>query len=97
MFRWENQPEIVSWRKYSENGQDSVKRETYGTSGCVRLFKEAMKENKVLIIQHQVLISISLSRRPGIVFLLVINSTISFIEENNVGNVAAALTAGLAQ
>ncbi|KAG6532331.1 hypothetical protein ZIOFF_006171 [Zingiber officinale] len=32
----------------------------------------------------------------GIVVLLVINSTISFIEENNVGNAAAALMAGLA-
>jgi H+-transporting ATPase len=32
----------------------------------------------------------------GIFVLLVINSTISFIEENNVGNAAAALMAGLA-
>ncbi|KAJ6862019.1 plasma membrane ATPase 4-like isoform X2 [Populus alba x Populus x berolinensis] len=32
----------------------------------------------------------------GIVVLLVINSTISFIEENNAGNAAAALMAGLA-
>ncbi|MED6204983.1 hypothetical protein PIB30_013749 [Stylosanthes scabra] len=32
----------------------------------------------------------------GIVCLLFINSTISFIEENNAGNVAAALMAGLA-
>ena len=32
----------------------------------------------------------------GIVSLLVINSTISFIEENNAGNAAAALMAGLA-
>ncbi|EOY31840.1 hypothetical protein QUC31_019619 [Theobroma cacao] len=32
----------------------------------------------------------------GIVCLLVINSTISFIEENNAGNAAAALMAGLA-
>ncbi|CAN1343994.1 ATPase 9, plasma membrane-type [Linum perenne] len=32
----------------------------------------------------------------GIVTLLVINSTISFIEENNAGNAAAALMAGLA-
>jgi H+-transporting ATPase len=32
----------------------------------------------------------------GIVVLLVINSTISFIEENNTGNAAAALMAGLA-
>ncbi|KAG0491912.1 hypothetical protein HPP92_005310 [Vanilla planifolia] len=32
----------------------------------------------------------------GIVILLVINSTISFIEENNAGNAAAALMAGLA-
>ncbi|KAI3712553.1 hypothetical protein L1987_71112 [Smallanthus sonchifolius] len=46
-FRWEKQPEIVVWRKYSENGQDSVKRETYGISGCVGLFEEVMKENKI--------------------------------------------------
>lgn len=32
----------------------------------------------------------------GIVVLLVINSTISFIEENNAGNAAAALMARLA-
>ena len=32
----------------------------------------------------------------GIFTLLVINSTISFIEENNAGNAAAALMAGLA-
>ncbi|KAI3435391.1 Plasma membrane ATPase [Psidium guajava] len=32
----------------------------------------------------------------GIIILLVINSTISFIEENNAGNAAAALMAGLA-
>ena len=32
----------------------------------------------------------------GIIILLVINSTISFIEENNVGNAAAALMARLA-
>ncbi|MBA0816928.1 hypothetical protein Gohar_001538, partial [Gossypium harknessii] len=32
----------------------------------------------------------------GIVTLLLINSTISFIEENSAGNAAAALMAGLA-
>lgn len=32
----------------------------------------------------------------GIVILLLINSTISFIEENNAGNAAAALMARLA-
>lgn len=32
----------------------------------------------------------------GIIVLLVINSTISFIEENNAGNAAAALMARLA-
>jgi len=32
----------------------------------------------------------------GIIVLLLINSTISFIEENNAGNAAAALMAGLA-
>lgn len=32
----------------------------------------------------------------GITALLIINSTISFIEENNAGNAAAALMAGLA-
>lgn len=32
----------------------------------------------------------------GIIILLVINSTISFIEENNAGNAAAALMARLA-
>lgn len=32
----------------------------------------------------------------GIIVLLIINSTINFIEENNAGNAAAALMAGLA-
>lgn len=32
----------------------------------------------------------------GIIVLLIINSTISFIEENNAGNAAAALMARLA-
>ena len=32
----------------------------------------------------------------GIIALLIINATISFIEENNAGNAAAALMAGLA-
>jgi len=32
----------------------------------------------------------------GIITLLIINSTISFIEENNAGNAAAALMANLA-
>ena len=32
----------------------------------------------------------------GIIALVLINSTISFIEENNAGNAAAALMAGLA-
>lgn len=32
----------------------------------------------------------------GIIILLIINSTISFIEENNAGNAAAALMAQLA-
>lgn len=32
----------------------------------------------------------------GIITLLIINSTISFIEENNAGNAAAALMASLA-
>ena len=32
----------------------------------------------------------------GITVLLIINSTISFIEENNAGNAASALMAGLA-
>lgn len=32
----------------------------------------------------------------GVIALLLINSTISFLEENNAGNAAAALMAGLA-
>jgi len=32
----------------------------------------------------------------GIIILLIVNSTISFIEENNAGNAAAALMARLA-
>ncbi|KAM0041302.1 putative phospholipase A(1) [Helianthus debilis subsp. tardiflorus] len=46
-FKWKKQPEIVVWRNDSENGQDLVKRETYGTSGCVDLFIEALKDNEI--------------------------------------------------
>ncbi|KAF5805455.1 putative phospholipase A(1) [Helianthus annuus] len=46
-FKWKKQPEIVVWRNDSENGQDLVKRETYGTSGCVDLFVEALKDNEI--------------------------------------------------
>lgn len=40
--------------------------------------------------------SVDYSDFIGIVALLVVNSTISFIEENNAGNAAAALMARLA-
>lgn len=46
-FKWKKQPEIVVWRNYSENGEDSVKLETYDPSGCVELFVEALKDNEL--------------------------------------------------
>ena len=49
-FKWKKQPEIVVWRNHSENGEDSVKLETYGTSGSVELFVEALKDNEVLAL-----------------------------------------------
>lgn len=58
-FKWEKQPEIVVWRKVSENGQDYVKRETYGISGCVGLFEETLKENKVLAFNMYICYGIS--------------------------------------
>lgn len=47
-FNWKKQPEIIVWRNGSENGQDTVKMERYGTSGSVGLFVEALKDNEVL-------------------------------------------------
>ncbi|GKB82291.1 phospholipase A(1) LCAT3-like protein [Tanacetum coccineum] len=46
-FNWKKQPEIMVWRNRSENGQDTVKMERYGTSGCVGLFVEALKDNEI--------------------------------------------------
>ncbi|KAK1419430.1 hypothetical protein QVD17_28597 [Tagetes erecta] len=46
-FKWEKQPTIAVWRKVLENGQDSVKRETYGISRCVELFEDTLKENQI--------------------------------------------------
>ncbi|KAD5960578.1 hypothetical protein E3N88_12050 [Mikania micrantha] len=46
-FGWKKQPEIVVWKNDSENEQDSVKMETYGTSGSVGLFVEALKDNEI--------------------------------------------------
>ncbi|XP_076901467.1 phospholipase A(1) LCAT3-like [Bidens hawaiensis] len=46
-FKWKKEPEIVVWRNNSKNEQDSVKRETYGISGCVGLFEEALKDNEI--------------------------------------------------
>ncbi|KAI3517859.1 hypothetical protein L1887_17080 [Cichorium endivia] len=46
-FQWKKQPEIFVWKKRSENGQDSAKQETYGPSGCVGLFEEALKDNEI--------------------------------------------------
>nr|GFB75935.1 phospholipase A(1) LCAT3-like [Tanacetum cinerariifolium] len=46
-YNWKKQPEIMVWRNRSENGQDTVKMERYGTSGCVGLFVEALKDNEI--------------------------------------------------
>ncbi|PWA37813.1 lecithin:cholesterol/phospholipid:diacylglycerol acyltransferase [Artemisia annua] len=46
-FNWKKQPEIIVWRNRSENGQDTVKMERYGTSGSVGLFVEALKDNEI--------------------------------------------------
>ncbi|MFS7962061.1 putative phospholipase A(1) [Helianthus anomalus] len=46
-FKWKKQPEILVWKKDIENAEDSVKLETYGTSGCVGLFEEALKDNVI--------------------------------------------------
>ncbi|XP_071685789.1 phospholipase A(1) LCAT3 [Rutidosis leptorrhynchoides] len=46
-FKWKKQPEIVVWRGNSSNADGSVKMETYGTSGCVELFVEALKDNTI--------------------------------------------------
>ncbi|KAI3823193.1 hypothetical protein L1987_04626 [Smallanthus sonchifolius] len=48
-FEWEKQPEILVWKKDQKNGEDLVKLETCGTSGCVGLFVEALKNNESAI------------------------------------------------
>lgn len=47
----------------------------------------------IFLLQHK---GVDYQDFVGIVALLIINSTISFIEENNAGNAAAALMARLA-
>ncbi|KAJ9552813.1 hypothetical protein OSB04_016858 [Centaurea solstitialis] len=46
-FKWKKQPAIVVWRNHSDNEEDSVKLETYGPSGSVELFEEALKDNEL--------------------------------------------------
>ncbi|KAK1427280.1 hypothetical protein QVD17_15963 [Tagetes erecta] len=46
-FKWKKQPEIIVWKKDPKNEEDAVKMETYGKSGCVGLFTEALKNNEI--------------------------------------------------
>ncbi|XP_076912475.1 phospholipase A(1) LCAT3-like [Bidens hawaiensis] len=45
-FKWKKKPEILVWKKDQKN-EDSVKLETYSSSGCAELFVEALKDNEI--------------------------------------------------
>lgn len=67
------------------------------------LVKESHQLDYLLLMQYILYVFGIFQGKPpdwqdfvGIITLLVINSTISFIEENNAGNAAAALMARLA-
>ncbi|XP_076887841.1 phospholipase A(1) LCAT3-like [Bidens hawaiensis] len=45
-FKWKKKPEILVWKKDQKN-EDSVKLETYSSSGCVELFVEALQDNEI--------------------------------------------------
>ena len=86
-------------------GIDSMSRERENGSKFLK-FLRFMWNPLSWVIEVAALIAIVLTNGDGqpldwqdfvgIIYLLVISSTISFIEENNAGNAAAALMAGLA-
>ena len=46
-FSWKNQPLIQVWRKLSEDGEASVKLESYDLTDNIKLFEEALRNNEV--------------------------------------------------
>ncbi|KAJ0014608.1 hypothetical protein Pint_21185 [Pistacia integerrima] len=46
-FKWKKQPQIEVWRKESNDGESSVKLETYGPLESVDVFEEALKHNEL--------------------------------------------------
>ncbi|MBA0753972.1 hypothetical protein Gogos_020059 [Gossypium gossypioides] len=87
-------------------GLEDIKNETIDLESKVLKFLGFMWNPLSWVMEIAAIMAIALANgggRPpdwqdfiGIVALLLINSTISFIEENNAGNAAAALMAGLA-
>ncbi|CAK9155466.1 unnamed protein product [Ilex paraguariensis] len=45
-FKWKKQPQIHVWRKQSNDGEVSVKLESYGPNESVTLFEEALRNNE---------------------------------------------------
>ncbi|KAG2241702.1 hypothetical protein Bca52824_090275 [Brassica carinata] len=85
---------------------ENIKNETVDLESKILKFLGFMWNPLSWVMEAAAIMAIALANgdgRPpdwqdfvGIICLLVINSTISFIEENNAGNAAAALMAGLA-
>ncbi|XVF30246.1 hypothetical protein REPUB_Repub16aG0040600 [Reevesia pubescens] len=46
-FSWKKQPQINVWRGHSEDGETSVKLESYSPSESINLFKEALRNNEL--------------------------------------------------
>ncbi|KAJ7978290.1 Lecithin:cholesterol acyltransferase family protein [Quillaja saponaria] len=46
-YNWKKQPEIQVWRKHSKDGQTNVSLESYGLTGSISLFEEALRHNEL--------------------------------------------------
>ncbi|KAK0593067.1 hypothetical protein LWI29_030249 [Acer saccharum] len=46
-FKWKKQPQIDVWRKQSENGEASIKLESYSSVESINLFEEALRQNEL--------------------------------------------------
>ncbi|OAY32237.1 phospholipase A(1) LCAT3 isoform X2 [Manihot esculenta] len=46
-FKWERQPQIQVWREQSDDGESSVKLESYGPLDSIAFFQEALRNNEL--------------------------------------------------
>lgn len=60
-FKWKKQPQIEVWQKESNDGESSVKLETYGPLESVGLFEEALRHNEVPLLIWTVCMHLYLS------------------------------------